>query len=82
MAAITPPARSVFETSPEKLRPFLEGLAVRVSGGRVLCVTALADSIRRAQQAAYDAVNQTFFEGRQFRRDIGWRAVAAGKRHD
>ncbi|MBV2182462.1 MAG: phosphoribosylamine--glycine ligase [Castellaniella sp.] len=55
---------------------------LRTSGGRVLCVTALADSIRRAQQAAYDAVNQTFFEGRQFRRDIGWRAVAAGKRHD
>ncbi|MBP2304834.1 hypothetical protein GBZ48_10890 [Azospirillum melinis] len=33
MTAIPPPARSVFETSPEKLRPFLEGLAVRVSGG-------------------------------------------------
>jgi phosphoribosylamine--glycine ligase len=51
------------------------------SGGRVLCVTALGDSIRRAQQAAYDAVNQTQFEGRQFRRDIGWRALA-GTRHD
>ena len=57
-------------------------LTLRTSGGRVLCVTALADSIRRAQQAAYDAVNQTQFEGRQFRRDIGWRALAAGKRHD
>jgi phosphoribosylamine--glycine ligase len=45
------------------------------NGGRVLCVTALGDSIRRAQQAAYDAVNQTLFEGRQFRRDIGWRAL-------
>lgn len=33
MTAISPPARSVFETSPEKLRPFLEGLAARVSGG-------------------------------------------------
>lgn len=33
MTAITPPTRSVFETSPEKLRPFLEGLAARVSGG-------------------------------------------------
>ncbi len=31
--SIEPPARSVFETSPEKLRPFLEGLAARVSGG-------------------------------------------------
>ncbi|MGB3423585.1 MAG: phosphoribosylamine--glycine ligase [Castellaniella sp.] len=59
-----------------------DGGPLRTSGGRVLCVTALADSIRRAQQAAYDAVNQTQFEGRQFRRDIGWRALAAGKRHD
>nr|WP_295834695.1 hypothetical protein [uncultured Azospirillum sp.] len=33
LTAIEPPARSVFETSPEKLRPFLEGLATRVSGG-------------------------------------------------
>lgn len=33
MTAIAPPVRSVFETSPEKLRPFLEGLAARVSGG-------------------------------------------------
>ncbi|CAO3405762.1 hypothetical protein [Azospirillum largimobile] len=33
MTAIAPPTRSVFETSPEKLRPFLEGLAARVSGG-------------------------------------------------
>jgi phosphoribosylamine--glycine ligase len=55
---------------------------LRTSGGRVLCVTALADSIRRAQQAAYDAVNQTIFEGRQFRRDIGWRALAGARKHD
>lgn len=33
MTTIATPARSVFETSPEKLRPFLEGLAARVSGG-------------------------------------------------
>lgn len=50
-------------------------------GGRVLCVTALADSLRRAQQAAYEAVNQTLFEGRQYRHDIGWRALANPK-HD
>ncbi|WP_066452894.1 phosphoribosylamine--glycine ligase [Castellaniella caeni] len=55
---------------------------LRTSGGRVLCVTALADSIRRAQQAAYDAVNQTLFEGRQYRHDIGWRALAASKRSE
>jgi phosphoribosylamine--glycine ligase len=51
-------------------------------GGRVLCVTALGDSIRRAQQAAYDAVNLTLFEGRQYRRDIGWRAFTDHSRHD
>jgi len=51
-------------------------------GGRVLCVTVLADSIRRAQQAAYDAVNQTLFEGRQFRHDIGWRALASSQHPD
>jgi phosphoribosylamine---glycine ligase len=51
-------------------------------GGRVLCVTALGDSIRRAQQAAYDAVNLTLFEGRQYRRDIGWRALTDHSRHD
>lgn len=45
------------------------------SGGRVLCVTVLSDSVKRAQQAAYEAVNQTQFNGRQFRRDIGWRAI-------
>lgn len=45
------------------------------SGGRVLCVTVLVDSVRRAQQAAYDAVSRTQFEGRQYRNDIGWRAL-------
>lgn len=44
-------------------------------GGRVLCVTVLADSVRRAQQAAYDAISHTQFEGRQYRNDIGWRAL-------
>ncbi|HEX7386836.1 MAG TPA: phosphoribosylamine--glycine ligase [Castellaniella sp.] len=51
-------------------------------GGRVLCVTALGDSIRRAQQAAYEAVNRTQFAGRQYRRDIGWRALADHPRHE
>ncbi len=33
MTKITPPSRSVFDTSPENLRPFLEGLAARVAAG-------------------------------------------------
>jgi phosphoribosylamine--glycine ligase len=47
-----------------------------VSGGRVLCVTALADSVRQAQRAAYAAVAHIGFDGMQFRTDIAiarWR---------
>ena len=46
-----------------------------VSGGRVLCVTALGDSVRLAQRAAYAAVGDIRFAGMQFRTDIGHRAV-------
>ncbi len=45
------------------------------SGGRVLCVVGLADSVRGAQSAAYDAVNRISFDGMQYRRDIGYRAL-------
>ena len=50
-----------------------------VSGGRVLCVTALGDSVRQAQRAAYAAVAEIHFDGMQYRTDIGHRAVAARK---
>jgi len=49
---------------------------VVVSGGRVLCVTALGDSVRLAQRAAYDAIAAIHFEGMQYRGDIGHRALA------
>jgi phosphoribosylamine---glycine ligase len=45
------------------------------SGGRVLCVTALADSVKAAQQRAYDVARGIRFDGAQYRRDIGHRAV-------
>ncbi|WP_042301890.1 phosphoribosylamine--glycine ligase [Paraburkholderia kururiensis] len=45
------------------------------SGGRVLCVVGLADSVRSAQSVAYEAINQISFDGMQYRRDIGYRAV-------
>jgi phosphoribosylamine--glycine ligase len=45
------------------------------SGGRVLCVTALGDSVHLAQKRAYEAVAQVRFDGMQFRRDIGHRAL-------
>ena len=47
------------------------------SGGRVLCVTALADSVKAAQQRAYQVVQGIRFDGAQYRRDIGHRAAHA-----
>ena len=47
----------------------------RTSGGRVLCVTALADSVRQAQQRVYDVARGIHFDGMQYRRDIGHRAI-------
>jgi len=49
---------------------------VKVNGGRVLGVTALGDSLRQAQRAAYAAVDEIRFDGMQFRTDIGYRALA------
>ena len=45
------------------------------SGGRVLCVVGLGDSIKMAQKQAYEAVDKIHFNGAQFRRDIGWRGL-------
>jgi phosphoribosylamine--glycine ligase len=53
---------------------FQDGV-LNTSGGRVLCVTALADTVKVAQARAYDAVRQIHFEGMQFRSDIGFRAL-------
>ncbi len=44
-------------------------------GGRVLCVTALGDSVRAAQRRAYEVVAQVRFAGQQYRTDIGFRAL-------
>ena len=48
---------------------------VVTSGGRVLCVTALSDNVRTAQTRAYDIADRIQFAGKQYRRDIGHRAV-------
>jgi phosphoribosylamine--glycine ligase len=45
------------------------------AGGRVLCVTALGDSVKLAQQRAYDVLRGIHFDGAQYRRDIGYRAI-------
>jgi len=49
--------------------------AIATSGGRVLCVTALADSVKLAQQRAYEVASGIHFAGAQLRRDIGHRAL-------
>ena len=51
-----------------------EGKTV-TSGGRVLCVVGLADTMRMAQKTAYEAVEAIHFDGVQYRSDIGWRAL-------
>lgn len=48
---------------------------VLTAGGRVLCATALGESIRLAQAKAYELVSTVQFEGMQFRTDIGYRAI-------
>ena len=53
----------------------MDAQQVLTSGGRVLCVTALGGTLRLAQQSAYEAVAQIEFDGAQFRRDIGYRAI-------
>jgi phosphoribosylamine---glycine ligase len=45
------------------------------SGGRVLCVTALADSVKQAQARVAQVIHGIGFDGMQYRRDIGYRAV-------
>ena len=49
---------------------------VVTAGGRVLCVTALGDNVKQAHKHAYDALLGIHFDGMQYRRDIGHRAIA------
>lgn len=46
------------------------------SGGRVLCVTTLSDNVKRAQKRAYELIVGIHFDGMQYRRDIGHRAIS------
>ena len=45
------------------------------NGGRVLCVTALGETVGAAQRAAYNAVSEIGWKGADWRPDIGWRAL-------
>jgi phosphoribosylamine--glycine ligase len=53
----------------------LDNKTLTTQGGRVLCVVGLGDSVRVAQKHAYEALHNIQFDGMQFRRDIGWRAL-------
>jgi phosphoribosylamine--glycine ligase len=55
----------------------LDNGELTTSGGRVLCVTVLADSVKLAQQRAYEVAAQVRFDGVQYRKDIGYRALHA-----
>ncbi|MFO1227787.1 phosphoribosylamine--glycine ligase [Roseateles sp.] len=53
----------------------LDGEVLRTSGGRVLCATALGESVKQAAQHAYELAASIEFDGRQLRTDIGHRAI-------
>ena len=68
-------------TDADDLKVFHAGTALRgdeviTSGGRVLCVTALGDTVSAAQQRAYEGVRGIQWDECQYRTDIGYRAVA------
>lgn len=67
-------------TVDEHAKTFLAGVALKnnlpvTSGGRVLCVTALGDTVLQAQQNAYSAVNKIQWKNAFFRKDIGFKAL-------
>jgi phosphoribosylamine--glycine ligase len=57
----------------------LSGERLLTNGGRVLCVVGLGDTVKLAQKNAYETVEKIHFDGAQYRRDIGWRAL--NKKH-
>ena len=69
----------------EDFHVFHAGTAIQddqvvTSGGRVLCLTALGDTVKIAQTRAYEVAEGIDFAGRQMRRDIGWRAIQRKKK--
>ena len=53
----------------------LQDTKVKTSGGRVLCVTALGETIKDAQTNAYEAVKKISWKDAYYRNDIGYRAI-------
>ncbi len=54
----------------------IDGDAVTTSGGRVLCVVGLGDTVAAAANSAYEAVDKIDWQDVYCRRDIGHRAIA------
>jgi phosphoribosylamine--glycine ligase len=52
-----------------------DGARIVTAGGRVLCAVGLGDGVAAAQRAAYELVGRIRWDGMQYRRDIGWRAL-------
>ncbi len=75
---------SISAMDSDSLKVFHAGTAtnddneVVTNGGRVLCVTSLADDIQTAQQQALSAIEKINFDGMYYRRDIGYRAIDRG----
>ncbi len=72
-------------TGNEDVHVFHAGTALQAdqvvtAGGRVLCVTALGDTVKMAQTRAFQAAKAIDFAGRQMRLDIGWRAIGRKKK--
>lgn len=56
-----------------------DGKTIVTAGGRVLCVTALGENVRIAQQVAYQLADRIHFDGSQMRRDIGYQGISQPK---
>jgi phosphoribosylamine--glycine ligase len=54
----------------------LSGDQVVTNGGRVLCATALGNTVTEAQQRAYDVAGKIQWDGVFYRKDIAFRAIA------
>ena len=72
LPATLPPGVTVFQAGTSRAPDNI----LRVAGGRVLTVTAVAPSFAEAQQRSREAAESVQFEGKVFRRDIGWREAA------
>ena len=76
---ITGIARATEDTHVFHAGTKLDNGRLLTNGGRVLCVTALGDTVRVAQRRAYEVAQNIRFAGCQMRHDIGFRAIGAKK---